>query len=114
MRDLRNHATQTQDVELPRSGGKRLYFLYTPWTSNAICETISDFSKAWKRVGAQNLPLTEQDREQLKRDKKIIDFENSYCCPYDPDELDKGVVEEFKKAFLKREGPSTVIAQKIF
>ena len=28
----------------------------------------------------------------------------SYCCPYDPDELDKGVVEEFKKAFLETRG----------
>ena len=104
VRDLRNHATQTQDVELPRSGGKRLHFLYTPWTSNAICETITDFPKAWKRVGAQCLALTEQDREQLKRDKRIVDFEMSYCCPYDPEELEMGVVEEFKKAFLEERG----------
>ena len=104
VRDLRNHATQEQEVELPNSGGKRLYLLYTPWTSNAICETTTDFPKAWKRVGAQCLALTEQDREQLKHDKKIIDFENSYCCPYDPDELDKGVIEEFKKAFLETRG----------
>ena len=31
----------------------------------------------------------------------IVDFETSYCCPYDPDELDKEVVDEFKKAFLE-------------
>ena len=104
VRDLRNHATQTQDVELPKLGGKRLHLLYTPWTPNAICETISDFPKAWKRVGAQNLPLTEQEREQLKRDKRIVDFETSYCCPYDPAELDNGVVEVFKEAFLKMRG----------
>ena len=24
------------------------------------------------------------------------DFEMSYCCPYDPDELDEDIVEEFK------------------
>ncbi len=103
-RDLRNHATQEQEVEVPNSGGKRLYLLYTPWTSNAICETTADFPKAWKRVGAQNLALTEQDREQLKQDKKIVDFEISYCCPYDPAELDNGVVEMFKEAFLKTRG----------
>ena len=31
----------------------------------------------------------------------IVDFETSYCCPYDPDELDKEVVEEFKKIYLE-------------
>ena len=99
--DLRNHATQVDDVELPNSDGKRLYLLYTPWILNAICETITDFTKGWKRVGAQCLALTEEDRELLKREKKIVDFETSYCCPYDPDELDKKVVEEFKKVYLE-------------
>ena len=99
-RDLSNHATQLKEVVLPNSDGKRLHFLYTPWTSNAICETVGNFPQAWKRVGAQCLALTEQDREQLKREKKIIDFETSYCCPYDPDELDIKVVEEFKKVYL--------------
>ena len=99
--DLRNHATQVQDVELPNSDGKRLYLLYTPWASNAICETVGNFPKAWKRVGAQCLALTEEDRELFKREKRIVDFEMSYCCPYDPDELDKKVVEEFKKTYLE-------------
>ena len=101
VRDLNNHATQVQDMELPNSDGNRLYLLYIPWTSSAICETVGDFPKAWKRVGAQNLPLTGQDREHLKREKRIIDFETSYCCPYDSDELDIKVVEEFKKAYLE-------------
>ena len=99
--DLRNHATQVQDVELPNSNGKRLHILYTPWTPNAICETVGNFPEAWKRVGAQCLALTEQDRDQLKWEKKIVDFEASYCCPYDPAELDIKVVEEFKKVYLE-------------
>ena len=100
-RDLSNHATQLEEVVLPNSNETRLHLLYTPWPSNAICETVGDFPKAWKRVGAQNLALTEQDREHLKREKRIVDFETSYCCPYDPDELDMKVVEEFKKAYLE-------------
>jgi predicted HTH transcriptional regulator len=36
-----------------------------------------------------------------KEVKGIIDFETSYCCSYDPDELDIKVVEEFKKAYLE-------------
>ena len=103
-RDLSNHATQLKEIELPNSDGKKLHLLYTPWTPNGICETFADFPKAWKRFGAQNLALTEQDREQLKRDKKIVDFETSYCCPYDPNELDNEVVEEFKNAFLEARG----------
>ncbi|MXV77305.1 hypothetical protein F4001_03040 [Candidatus Poribacteria bacterium] len=100
-RDLCNHATQLKEIELPNSNGKKLHLLYTSWTPSAICETFADFPKAWKRVGAQCLALTEQDREQLKREKKIVDFESSYCCPYDPDALDKEVVEEFKSVFLE-------------
>ena len=103
-RDLSNHATQLQEVVLPNSNEKKLHLLYTPWTPNGICETFADFPKAWKRFGAQCLPLTEQDREQLKRDKKIVDFEMSYCCPYNEAELDKDVVEAFKSAFLETRG----------
>ncbi len=99
--DLRNHATQVQNVELPNSDGKRLHLLYTPQTSNAICEAVGNFSQSWKRIGAQCLALTEQDRDHLKREKKIIDFETTICCPYDPDELDIKVVEEFKKVYLE-------------
>ena len=100
-RDLSNHATQLKEVVPPNSNETRLHLLYTPWTPHGICDTFADFPKAWKRFGAQSLPLTEQDREQLKRDKRIVDFETSYCCPYDPDELDKEVVEEFKSVFLE-------------
>ena len=100
-RDLRNHATQLKEVVLPDPDAARLHLLYTPWTQNGICDTFTDFPKAWKRFGAQNLALTERDREQLKRDKKVVDFETSDCCPYNPDELDRDVVEEFKSVFLE-------------
>ena len=33
-----------------------------------------------------------------------VDFEMSSCCPYNPNELDMGVVEVFKEAFLERRG----------
>ena len=103
--DLKHHATQTQDVNLPYSGGMQLHLLYTPWTPDAICETVEAFPKAWERSNAQCFPITDQFREQLKRDKKIVDFEMSHCCPFVPDELDKDVVAEFKKAFVKERCP---------
>lgn len=100
---LRNHSTHTDVLHCPNARGDddRIYLLYTSWTPNAICETIHSFPKAWKRDGPRCPPLTQQDRDQLKRDKGIVDFELSHCCPYDADELDMGVVEEFKKAFLE-------------
>ena len=101
---LTNHSTITQDVDLEDSVGNRLHFLYTPWIENAICETVGNFPKGWRRDGPQNFPLTDQDRERLKRDKRIVDFETRYCCSYDPDELDLDVVEEFKDAFLADRG----------
>lgn len=104
MDSLKNHATQVEDIEIPNSGGKRLHFLYTPWTRNAICETVGNFPEAWKRIGTECVALTDQDREQLKQDKRVVNFEYSYCCPYDPNELDERVVKEFKKAFLETGG----------
>ena len=98
---LKNHVTYPKQVNLQDPDKNQLYLLYTQWAPNAICETTEAHPRAWKRVGPQNRPMTRHEREQLERDKKIVDFENTYCCPYDPDELDKGVVEEFKKAFLE-------------
>ena len=103
-RDLKNHATQTREVDMEDLEENRLYLLYTPWIPNAICETIENFPKGWKRVGPQNLPLTDQDRDQLKRDKGIVDFEISYCCLYDPDELDNNIIAEVKKALIEDRG----------
>ncbi len=101
---LKNHVTDPKHVSLQDPNKNQLYLLYTHETPNAICETTGVFPKAWKRVGPQNRPMTEQERDQLKRNKKIVDFENTYCCPHDPNELDEGVVEEFKKAFLEERG----------
>ena len=100
---LKCHSTQPKELDCQNAQGveDRIYLLYTTWTSNAICETTHSVPKAWKRDGPQCLPLTDLDREQLKREKRIVDFELSYCCPYDKAELDKGVIEEFQKCFLE-------------
>lgn len=105
--DLKYHATQLRKVELQDSKKNQLYFFYVPWTPNAICETVDSSPKGWRRFGPQNLSLTDQDREQLKRDKRIIDFETRYCCPYDPDELDENVITEFKETFIKERDASS-------
>ena len=101
---LKNHVTDSKQVYLQDPDKNQLYLFYTQWASSAICETTEANPRAWKRVGPQNRPMTEPEKDQLKRDKRIVDFENSYCCPYDPNELDEGVVEAFKEAFLEARG----------
>jgi predicted HTH transcriptional regulator len=78
----------------------RICLIYVPYSTHAICETPSSFPKAWIRQGCQNLPINDQQRDQLRREKQIIDFERQPCCPFDPSELDHDVVSEFRKAFL--------------
>ena len=101
---LKNHVTDPKQVNLHDTNKNQLYLFYTHWASDAICETLGNFPKAWVRIGSQCLALTDQEKEQIKRNKKIVDFEIRYCCPYNPAELDLGVVEEFKKTFLETRG----------
>ena len=101
---LRNHVTDPKHVNLEDPNQNQLYLLYIHETPNAICETTEAFPRAWKRVGPQNRPMTGPESEQLKRDKRVVNFELSACCPYDPDELNMGVFDAFKEAFLKSRG----------
>ena len=36
-----------------------------------------------------------------KWEKRTVDFEMRYCCPYDPNELDNSIADEFAKTFLE-------------
>ena len=95
--NLKGHSTQGREVHCQDAQrvDNKIYLLFTPWTPDAICETTHSFPEAWKREGAQCLPLTDLDREQLRQDKGIIDFESRIITPYDPDELDQGLTEVF-------------------
>ncbi|MEG4407206.1 RNA-binding domain-containing protein [Microcoleus sp. MON2_D5] len=79
----------------------KICLIYVPGSERGICETLESPPKAWRRYGFQNLCLTDEQKERLRRDKKIVDFERQYCCSYNPDELDRGVLNEFRQVFLK-------------
>ena len=82
-------------------GGQHEIALFlVSYAERAICETVGTNPRAWIRSGSQNLPLSRPHREQIERDKGIVDFERSPCSEYIEDELDTGVVEEFRKVFL--------------
>jgi predicted HTH transcriptional regulator len=82
----------------------RICLIYVPYSQHAICETLGGFPKAWIRQGCQNVPINDQQRDQLRREKQIVDFERQPCCPFDSSELDRDVVLEFRKAFLAEAG----------
>ena len=101
---LKNH--QMPDIELVEcqddtGGQKKILLIYVSYARHTICETLSTPPKTWVRSGAQNLEINEQQREQLKRDKKITDFESAYCCPFHIDDVDREVLQEFRKVYLE-------------
>lgn len=74
--------------------------VYVPYTTSGICETVGRSPRAWKRQGAQNLPLSDADRDRLKRDKGLVDFERTVCAAYDVRDVDQGVLKEFRQSYL--------------
>ena len=77
-----------------------ILLIYVPHVENGICETLDNNPKAWLRSGKQNVPLSAELRDQLKREKGIVIFENTHCCPFHPNDVDKDVLQEFRKVFL--------------
>ena len=101
---LKNH--QVPNIELVECRDntgtkKKILLIYVSYVRDTICETLSTPPEAWIRSGAQNLPLSEEQREQLKRDKQMTNFENAYCCPFRIDDVDKDVLQEFREVYLE-------------
>lgn len=99
---LVNQTTTAKFVECCDETGSlnQICLIYVPYTPDAICETLGNSPKAWVRQGTQNEPLSASRREQLCRDKRIVYFEQRYCCPFDLTDVDQGVLQEFRKACL--------------
>ena len=49
--------------------------------------------------GAQNVLLTADQKDQLRRDRHIISFEQEPCCEFDKRDLDTALLAEFRKVF---------------
>ena len=73
--------------------------IFVPYADQGICETPGAVPKAWERSGPQNVPVTQEMRDRLGDRKKLTDFENTFCCPYDRDDLSDDILEEFRKVF---------------
>ena len=78
---------------------KTICLIFVPHTDNGICETPGPNPKAWIRNGAQNIPMTQDMREQIRVTKGLVDFERSFCCPFDRDDVAEDVLTEFRRVF---------------
>ena len=81
------------------SNNKTIYLVFVPYATDGICETPGQFPKAWIRSGSQNVALTQEMRDQIRITKGLLDFENTRCCPFNPDDIDDDVLREFRKVF---------------
>lgn len=77
----------------------KVCLIYVPYVPNAICETVGASPSAWRRQGAQNALLTADQKDQLRRDKKIVSFEDEPCCQFDLRDVDQPLLAEFRKLY---------------
>jgi predicted HTH transcriptional regulator len=98
---LANQAASVKLIDCQNESGvpDNICLIFVPYTEYAICETFNSFPKAWLRQGAQNILMNQSQREQLRRDKRIVDYEQAYCCPYDPKDVDQAVLKEFRESY---------------
>ncbi|MDI9636211.1 hypothetical protein QQ056_07805 [Oscillatoria laete-virens NRMC-F 0139] len=89
------------DCKDAAGNARKICLIYVPYTADAICETIGASPKAWMRKGMSNVPMDSTQKEQLKRDKRIGNYEQSYCCPYKAEDLDQGALEAFRSVYLE-------------
>lgn len=101
--DLLTHATvMTKFHNCKNNCGQddTIVLMYTSYSDHAICETLGSNPKSWWRQGPQNIRMNDEMREQLRREKGIVDFESSFCCSFDLADVDAGVIAEFRRGYL--------------
>jgi predicted HTH transcriptional regulator len=74
-------------------------FIYVPYAERSLCETPGD-GKAWERVGLHDRPVSPDRRDVLRREKGIVDFERLPVCALSVDDLDQGVLQEYRGGAL--------------
>lgn len=99
---LRNQAVQTKFVACQDAAStpRTICLFFVPYMPQAICETLENSPRAWERSGSQNIIINQHRREQIMRDKRVVDFEQMYCGPFDSAEIDTGILEEFRQGRL--------------
>ena len=78
---------------------KTICLVFVPYSSAGICETREQNPQAWIRSGSQNTFVTQVIRDQIRTNKGLLDFENNPCCEFNPDDIDKDILREFRSVF---------------
>ena len=100
---LVHQSAEVKIVECDDAAGntRKICLIYVPHTADGICETIGASPKAWMRKGMSSVSIDTTQREQLKRDKRIGNYEQSFCCLYNPEDLARGAIEAFGLVYMK-------------
>lgn len=100
---LRNQSAISKMIDCINFNGQpdRIMLVFIPSANNGICETLTSPPKAWLRTGMKCEFLTDEMRETLKRNRGIVDFERGQCCPFDINEVDHDVLDQFRKSWLQ-------------
>ena len=100
---LVHHRCKSKLFEVTNAQGQpdHIALFYAHHVDNAICEEVGANPRAWTRSGRQNLLLNDVDRERIRREKRIVDFERTPCCAFIASDLDQGVVKAFAQSFLE-------------
>ena len=98
---LRNQASMAKFQPCVDDAGAEntICLILTPFADKSICEKPGAQAEAWVRQGSQNVPVTQAMRNQLMDSKGLMDFENTFCCPYDREDVADDVLAEFRKVF---------------
>jgi predicted HTH transcriptional regulator len=99
---LRNHCAQARLINLKVGAGveRAIILVYAAYHPSLICETNESNPRFWVRSGRQNLNGDDSLKEALKREKRIVNFEATSCCPFDSKQLDPELLSEFRKQAL--------------
>ncbi len=74
--------------------------VYAPFAPAAICQTVGKSKRAWRRSGTQNIELSDDDLEAIRRNKRIVDYERTHCSRYNEADLDQGAYKEYAQNAL--------------
>lgn len=99
---LVNHSAEVKLFDCKNDSGEEdaICIIYVPHAERAICETVGRARSSWGRRGPRNYQHSDEQREQLRRDKRILDFERTPCCLYRGEDVDVGVLKEFRASYL--------------
>ncbi len=98
---LKNHNSQFKLHKVIIDGQElEIGLVYTPYCSNGICETVAHPKRSWKRSGMQNIELTDDELQRIKREKRVVNFEVTHCAKFEDADLEQGVYKEFSHNYF--------------